>query len=264
MALVRRLGAPLAVWCAAAGAACQQVALLDQFEFQDCVIDDLAVTCRGKQCGTVVNNCGQQVTCGTCKGAQMCGGCGAGANKCGCECALASDCAARRSCVMGKCVEGRSVFFLSTAVPASFGGVAQADNECRMAAGKAGLKGVFSAWLSDSKQSAGARIEHATVPYRLVDGIPVAADWAGLTSGTLEHGIDLGEDGKPAGHSFEIWTGTAPSGSAASPFCSDWTNNAMNTVHGTVGIVGKTDKDWTAAYEQFCNRNDVHLYCIEQ
>ncbi len=261
MALVRRFSA---LWCAAAAAACSQVAKLDQFEFVDCVVEPEATTCAGKECGKVVNNCGQPVTCpGMCAAPKVCGGCGVGPNRCGCDCAVAQDCAAQQSCVAGKCVAGRTVFFSSSPVQASMGGVAGGDVTCQTAAGQAGLKGAYKAWMSDSKTSAAARLAHSTDPYRLVDGTQVAASWTAL-SGTLDHAIAEDEDGKPEKNAWEVWTGTGPGGVAASVGCNDWTSGDKNAPITIVGVSAEVDQKWTAAYQQFCNRNDVHLYCFEQ
>jgi hypothetical protein len=54
-----------------------------QYPTGACCAPDNAAACAGKNCGTVTNNCGQPVDCGTCTSPQTCGG-GGTANVCGC------------------------------------------------------------------------------------------------------------------------------------------------------------------------------------
>src|SRR5690348_11433575 len=48
-----------------------------------CGCIDNGTACQGKNCGSLTNNCGQQVSCGKCTAPNTCGG-GGTANQCGC------------------------------------------------------------------------------------------------------------------------------------------------------------------------------------
>jgi hypothetical protein len=139
-----------------------------------------------------------------------------------------------------------------------------ADTKCQSIATLQGLGGTWASWTSDSTSSAASRLGHSDVPYVLIDGTTVvAANWAELTSGTLQHGIDMDETGvtQPV---VEVWTGTDTTGSFVSgQTCSDWTV----AVHASTAQVGRsdhTDGGWTAVFFQFCDFDYQHLYCFEQ
>jgi hypothetical protein len=153
----------------------------------------------------------------------------------------------------------------SAIIPANFGSALAADAQCRSIA-QGLLGGTWASWTSDSTSSAASRLEHADVPYVLVDGVTVvAANWTELTSGTLQHGIDMDEN-KVTQAGVEVWTGTDTTGGFVSgETCSDWTTTVHSTtVTAEVGISTRTDSTWTAVYLQFCDYTYQHLYCIEQ
>src|SRR5207302_548222 len=81
------------------------------------------------------------------------------------------------SCAAGAC---RRVFVTSATTNGGFGGLDMGDLFCQSLADAGGLGGAFKAWLSDRATDAAARLSHATVPYRLVDGTLVANDWNDL------------------------------------------------------------------------------------
>ena len=72
----------------------------------------------------------------------------------------------------------------------SLGGLSGGDNLCNVEAVIAGLPPTYKAWLSDGTTSAAARLTHATVPYKRIDGVTIADDWADLTDGTLDAPLD--------------------------------------------------------------------------
>ena len=144
----------------------------------------------------------------------------------------------------------------------NFGGLAAADTFCQSAADTNLLGGSWKAWLSDSTTSASARLTHASVPYVLLDGAQIAANWNALTSGTLAHSINVSEDG--AVHSnLEVWTGTTAAGAYSGHACSGWTS-VSSSITGDVGRTNETNGDWSDIFQQECSRAKVHLYCVEQ
>jgi hypothetical protein len=157
----------------------------------------------------------------------------------------------------------RRVFVTSKTMTPDFGGLSQADAICMTAASSLG--GNWKAWLSTSSTSAASRLEHATVPYKLLDGTEIAADWTHLTSGTLLHAIDLDEH-KNLFATATVATGTDASGNATSHTCADWTNKT-SSYSDTAGetTLQATDSSWTNAFSYVCSGSAlVSLYCVEQ
>jgi hypothetical protein len=160
----------------------------------------------------------------------------------------------------------KRVFVSSQPAPsgANLGGLTGADAFCQSVANTHQLGGTWKAWLSDPTTSASARLAHAAVPYVLLDGSTVAADWSALTSGTLAHTINLSEDGTVHTAILEVWTATTSAGTYSGRSCSAWTSNAPGSTTADVGLSSQTNGDWTNRFQQYCDRTNVHLYCIEQ
>ena len=155
------------------------------------------------------------------------------------------------------------VFVTKAAFQGNFGGLAGADARCQAAARRAGLPGVFLAWLSTSAQPASVRVVHKNVPYVMPGGIRVADNYLDLTDGRLAHPIDRTEYGETVQSPFLARTATAPDGQALSPTCSDWTSRRRYDG----GAWGATDSpsDWsrTGVFPGRCDYL-AHLYCLEQ
>jgi hypothetical protein len=167
-------------------------------------------------------------------------------------------------CAPGTC---KRVFLSSTEMPnGALGSLATSDARCQVLADGRGLGGTWRAWLSDGNASPATRFTRATVPYRLVDGTVVANSFVGLASGTLMHAIDMFETGVTLlpGAQVEVWTGTTTTGASAGATCGNWTNNSAGQPNGSVGVSDRTNGGWTQAYQQFCDRSHIHLYCFEQ
>lgn len=159
------------------------------------------------------------------------------------------------------CLETKAVFVTSTSTAGGFGGVFGGDAICQTRANAAGLSGTFLAWLSDPGASPAGRFAQSTVPYVMVDGTQVAANWADLTDGTLEHAIDRTELNTL--YEGAVWTATQPNGTfAGSVSCNGWTALGAN-VTGINGSAASTNGTWTQAGGTFCN-NAFPLFCFEQ
>ncbi len=173
----------------------------------------------------------------------------------------------RAPCGLG--CEGKRVFVTSRALSNGgfgLGSIAWADAFCQASADAKNLGGGWYAWLSDSVDSPLTRFSRITGAYRLLDGTIVAMGWTGLTSGTLLHAIDMMESGAvvPPDSFLEVWTGTGPNGVGTRVTCGDWTNDTADEPYGDVGTVGQIDGSWSFAYHQFCDRDNIHLYCFEK
>jgi cysteine-rich repeat protein len=145
-----------------------------------------------------------------------------------------------------------------------FGGIVGADYECRHRATKMFLPNGerYMAWVSTSESQPADRMYHARGPYVLVNGIQIASDWDALTSGALEHAIDINEMSQEmvAG----VWTGTDVTGlrMPSTDHCSDWTSNDFDQTAWLADSTA-TDAFWTRAIESDCGA-DAAIYCIEQ
>jgi len=168
----------------------------------------------------------------------------------------------------------KRIFVSSALYTGDLGGLDGADSKCQTMASKAGLCGTFKAWLSDGSANAADRLTHATGKYLLLNDQLVANGWTGLTSGTLQHAIDLTEKQgvalvgtvKCGGSSIvPVWTGAPSSGIAvANGSCGNWATNGTGpgAAFGSAVAVN-------AAWSGLCQLTTVcadtaALYCVEQ
>src|SRR5262249_949329 len=100
------------------------------------------------------------------------------------------------------------------------------------------------------------------IPYLLLDGTVVADGWSGLTSSSLQHGIDMNEK-LATQTNAEVWTATVANGTYAGSSCTDWTM-ADHSETADVGLTSNTDYTWTTIYLQFCDYDYQRLYCFQQ
>jgi hypothetical protein len=174
------------------------------------------------------------------------------------------------------------VFVTSITFIGDLGGLSGADGKCQQLANAASRAGTFKAWLSSTTESAGARLTHSTGPYVLVNSTQVAANWVGLTSGTLLNPIDVTETGGPAPNSNILcssspvpaaWTSTAVNGALATTqgaTCADWTTSGQSN-GAILGLPQLTSASWTdgcssqtpVGTSTICS-GAAALYCIEQ
>ncbi len=165
---------------------------------------------------------------------------------------------------------GRRTIFVSSAsyAPGNFGGLAGADAKCQSLAQAAGLAGSFKAWLSDSTTSAAARMTHSDGPYVLTSGAMVAANWAGLVSGSLLGPINLTETKSPS-VTTGVWTNTWATGltydSDRTDLCADWTD-PMGSLSTGQGETTHSDSGWTLGIGvgAICDSQLALLYCVQQ
>jgi hypothetical protein len=105
------------------------------------------------------------------------------------------------------------------------------------------------------------------VPYVLVNGTRVAANWTALTSGTLVNKIDVTETGTT--NPNQVWTdtlldGTEGGGGAIDGDCENWTSsNSGPGFRGNTGFNSQQDGSWTNGSVRDCNL-EFPLYCFQQ
>ena len=147
----------------------------------------------------------------------------------------------------------RCVFVTSQIYYPTFGGVEGGDKICNDLAKASGLPGTYKAWLSgfDSTHklaiNVSDRLEHSTLPYKLVTGEIVANNWQELTTKPLLHAININEKGQKVTPRW-VWTGSMPNGArtpatlgAVSPDCSNW--NARYACCASCGWNDSTNND---------------------
>ncbi|MCD6478183.1 MAG: DUF1554 domain-containing protein, partial [Candidatus Aenigmarchaeota archaeon] len=156
------------------------------------------------------------------------------------------------------------VFVTSKRYNGNLGGLAGADAKCQELANNAGLGGKWVSWLSDFNTNAKDRIPKTNSGYYLVDGTKVADDFSDLIDGSLDHPIDVDENGKIVGG--YVWTGTNSDGTANKMTkeianCGNWTVPIL-PFNGRGGIITKSNYEWTDATYGACF-NLWRLYCFK-
>ena len=171
----------------------------------------------------------------------------------------------------------KRVFVTSESYATDLGGLVGADARCQKLADAAKLAGTYKAWLSDSTTSAKTRLSHAAVPYRLVDGTFVAANWDELATNSHSHAIDRTEvgskptptaDGNCAVGATCVYTNSGGDGMRVASFsCANWSSVASTSAGDSlyVGRSDKSDGQWTIAFGTlYCAGMRASLYCVEQ
>jgi len=166
---------------------------------------------------------------------------------------------------LNNCTREWLVFVTSDpATAGDFGGVIGADYECRHRATKLFLPNGerYRAWISTSEVQPVDRLYHARGPYKLVNGLRVAANWDALVSGSLENPINVTELSETSVGG--VFTGTLPSGERVpnSTHCDDWTDNDGDNF-GWLGASTESDSNWTHALQTICGFG-FNLICFEQ
>ncbi|MGB1013792.1 MAG: hypothetical protein ACPG4T_06640 [Nannocystaceae bacterium] len=144
-------------------------------------------------------------------------------------------------------------------------GIHVADSICRTRANAAGLKGEadFLAWLSDDETSPAERFFHSPGRYVLPDGTVVANSWADLTDGTLQNPILMTET-KDLPQPSTVWTNTGPDGMPATEHsCQNWSSVDLEE-KSIMGLMAKTDSEWTAVDVLLGCFGNAQIYCFEQ
>jgi hypothetical protein len=173
-------------------------------------------------------------------------------------------------CVYSQCA--KRIFVTSTTTNADFrtsgDGLTEGSAICMARALAANLSGTYKAWLSAYLGSGNwlhARdyVTHAAVPYVRLDKKVVAANFTGLTSGTLTNPISVDEIGAPVvGTNVPVWTNTKANGTGDDGLagCNRWNGT---TGAAAVGWADKTNTAWTDSNTTLSCSSQAHLYCIE-
>jgi cysteine-rich repeat protein len=162
--------------------------------------------------------------------------------------------------------EQQLLFVSSIKLSGDINGLAAADQVCAgLAAPYFDLRRKFVAFMSDSNDSAGARIGVSSFPYKTPSGVLIAGSTQDLLDGSIAAPLIETEDGvaQPISANCDglsgVWTGTIAMGQGVSDTCEDW-----HTLEG-MGLAGNfslVDGKWT----QQCNlpcASLLRIYCIE-
>ncbi len=171
-------------------------------------------------------------------------------------------------CVPLPCGQGGvcRVFATSTHQPGNLGGLTGTDAICQQRAGAAGLPGTYMTWLSDDTGSPSTRFVQSTGPYRRVDGVKVANNWADLTDGLLSASISVTEIGGtvPSDATHSVWSNTETNGTTVGDqVCATWASSGGGIGGGATGLTIATTFVWTNQNGADCN-GGLRLYCFQQ
>ncbi|MCA9881086.1 MAG: hypothetical protein KC442_24975 [Thermomicrobiales bacterium] len=140
------------------------------------------------------------------------------------------------------------------------------DAICQGLADGAALEGTYKAWLADSVASPSTRFVQSTGPYRRVDGVTIANNWADLTDGNLLAAINITETGQtaPSDDYRFAWSGVNTDGTAVggNTNCNGWTSNASGSL-GAIGFIDQTGWPWSQPDGAACGHY-YRLYCFQQ
>lgn len=187
-----------------------------------------------------------------------------------CQSGQCVPCSTTLPCPVGQCCTDAgtcgpcTAFVTTTKHNGNLAGLSGADAICQNQANLSGLPGVYMAWLADASGSPSSRFTKATVPYTLVNGATVAANWNALSSGALAHAVDTTETGlvlpfAEAG----VWTGALANGTAAPAGCLNWTSASNAGPQGLLGIATMADAKWSSYTSLNCDQM-YRLYCFQQ
>jgi hypothetical protein len=187
-------------------------------------------------------------------------------------------------CVEGACEAASLVFVSSRQSDAALGGPRGADQICADLAEAAGLGGYWFSWTSDLCTSPRKRFEKTTLPYRQLEGVPIASSWDRLTNrpsdeANLEFVLNLDENGvilgssefcnspasNPAG--CHAWTNTTIEGDVQfNNGCCGLTSNAGSgfCLESNAGQLWSIFTGWTADKNFTCAIDNLRIYCFEQ
>jgi hypothetical protein len=154
-------------------------------------------------------------------------------------------------------MDRKRVFVTSASFTGSLGGLSGADARCDAAARQAGVRGSFTAWLSDIVIDARERIPGNGPWYRMDRSTVLFVSKAQLES-EPNAAIDMTEQGGPVAAGTAVWTGTNNGGTRSFSVCDNWTEFQSA---GRVGVVSTAG--WTASGSISCSER-ARLYCFER
>jgi hypothetical protein len=161
-------------------------------------------------------------------------------------------------------MQAKRVFVSSDTHNGALGGLDGGDAKCQALADKAALGGTWRAWLGDGTSGPKDRLAHSALPYMVVGGPQIAANWDDLVDGKLTEPIDHDETGTQLdlNAALGVKTGAATDGSTLPTHCKGWTSES-GTDYSPTGKATDIGETWTMESAHPCAALD-RLYCFEQ
>lgn len=168
------------------------------------------------------------------------------------------------STTTGSGMDVKRVFVSSDMHNGALGGLDGGDAKCQALADKAALGGTWRAWLGDGKVGPKDHLAHSAVPYMVVGGPQIAANWDDLVDGKLTEPIDHDENGATLDMNapLGVKTGAGPDGTTLPMHCLGWTSES-GTDYSATGKATDIGTTWSQEGGHPCAALD-RLYCFEQ
>jgi len=183
----------------------------------------------------------------------------------------------------GKCPSNEpDVIGMICKKPVDDSGILGADMKCQTLANDAGLNGNYKAWISDRNNSPSCdfvdfnKDDDVPISFQLVDGTIIADSWDDLLDGSLQHPINMDENGVTVDSPL-VWTSTYSDGTANSPdyrYCetkdpdrptytqtTGWASTLDTTGH--TGDSSSVTSSWSRRNFFSCSA-ERRLYCFQQ
>jgi hypothetical protein len=189
------------------------------------------------------------------------------------------DCNGSNVCFAGSCQTGKIAFLSSNIYNGNMGGLSGADALCQGLAQNACLPGNYMVWLSTAQDSPNTRFTQSAVPYRRVDGVQIAANYANLVDGNLDVPLNVTETGGmgpvasfvcgPAMMETPnmVWTGTTVTGlvDGVDPAerCNEWSSTGSDGLWGRFDVASQNWTDFCFGMGGTCAGSSA-IYCFEQ
>ena len=157
------------------------------------------------------------------------------------------------------------VFIKQGIQPDDIDGVGGGDIICQTEANAYSLRGTYKIWLAgnDPASAPATRFIRSSVPYKRVDGVTVADNWADLTDGTLDANLNIMADGLPTTVGNSVWSNVQTDGTqiGTTNTCVDWTTTVSG--NGAFGLKAAVNSTWTNSSTISCGASS-RVYCFEQ
>jgi len=168
--------------------------------------------------------------------------------------------------------------------PVDKSGILGADAKCQALANDAGLTGDYKAWISDRGNSpklnfANFKNDDIPISFQLVDGTIIAHNWDDLLDDSLQHPINMDENGVTVDSPYLVWSSTRTDGThyvsssgrknceiidPERPTYTQRTGWASILGSGNTGNAQEAGPPWTARDPASLCSTERRLYCFQQ
>jgi cysteine-rich repeat protein len=168
------------------------------------------------------------------------------------------------------CFKPKWVFLTKNTFNANFGGIGEADTNCKKDAQAAGLAGNYKSWLSDMFPTNSPDPNWVNTEfkgwYRMPTDPPTlfAKGHSGLAS-KIENPLNVLADGSKNMSLTKVWTATLPNGKRNDNYgnCNSWQDMGFG-LQGGIGNPQALDFKWTNDSGPLCGSTQAAIYCFEK